>query len=276
MVASPSAECSACTWKSPAYQPGAVRAGRRVVGRRLVGLVRERGVARRARSRRASRPCRPRRRAPAGRRRRRPARPPTRPGGSARAGSRAWSCRARSCAGWRRYSASLVKPSARHDHVRVARAAPAAELALAPDGVAGLVRASYSPRSSVWRMNGPDRRVPAVLDAHGGGAGRHVERQQHEAPCSAPTPNSPVITWFGLIARPPQGVVSGAACADAAGTSTSSATSAGRSTRVTGRSYSGALTGCARNVNCPLRVSFAVFTVRSSQPVARASSEMAR
>ena len=60
------------------------------------------------------------------------------------------------------------------------------------------------------------------------------------------------------------------------GTSTSSATSAGRSTRVTGRSYSGAGTGCARNVNCPLRVSFAVFTVRWSQPVTRASSEIAR
>ncbi len=49
-------------------------------------------------------------------------------------------------------------------------------------------------------------------------------------------PNSPVITLSGVIAAPLQGVASGAACADPAGTSRASATSAGRSTRSTGAS----------------------------------------
>ena len=85
IVASPSDECSAWTWKSPAYQPAcAARRSRCRTAREGRAAPPTTGRSRR-RPPRARRPCRRSRPRPARRPPRRPARPPTPPPGSGRA-----------------------------------------------------------------------------------------------------------------------------------------------------------------------------------------------
>ena len=181
MVASPSDECSAWTWKSPAYQPASCAGRRR--RRRARAHMGPPPTADRSRAsistRHATRPSESpsscdataatpssTAHSPAG------IGPGTeaarrRPGGGA-AGSRGTAPRSRS-------------PLRRHGHVRVARSAPAAELRLGPRRVPARDAPPTARGRAVLdlRVRGRLGLVAAVAHPHGRRAGRHVEREHH-------------------------------------------------------------------------------------------------
>ena len=179
MVASPSAECSACTWKSPAYQPLLALRRCAVVGGRLVRLVRKRRIvgeldldapadlAVRVAERLRDDRRKPQLDCPLAR--------------LDRARDEAARRLARLVGARVRDVGSLaLEALVGDDHVGMAGSAPAAELVLAVK-LARVVARLVEPEIERVPRERPDRRVPAVLHADGGGAGGHVERQEYEA-----------------------------------------------------------------------------------------------